>query len=99
MVSEALRRFDPVKHVGGVQMIQVLPFYDDCASPELRGFATEIIGLQTNGQESSSAALWLALVPSYENASETNMTLTHIRTGTVLRSDRLAAERQRHSRS
>ena len=29
---------DPVKHVGGVQMMQVLPFYDDGAIRTLRGF-------------------------------------------------------------
>ena len=29
---------DPVKHIGGVQMMQVLPFYDDGAIRTLRGF-------------------------------------------------------------
>jgi methyl acetate hydrolase len=29
---------DPVKHIGGVQMMQVLPFYDDGAIQTLRGF-------------------------------------------------------------
>src|SRR6185503_20319861 len=29
---------DPVKHIGGVQMMQVLPFYDDGAIRALRGF-------------------------------------------------------------
>src|ERR1700679_587120 len=29
---------DPVKHIGGVQMMQVLPFYDDGAIKTLRGF-------------------------------------------------------------
>jgi len=29
---------DPVKHIGGVQMMQILPFYDDGAIRTLRGF-------------------------------------------------------------
>jgi len=29
---------DPVKHIGGIQMMQVLPFYDDGAIRTLRGF-------------------------------------------------------------
>ena len=29
---------DPVKHVGGVHMMQLLPFYDDGAIRALRGF-------------------------------------------------------------
>jgi methyl acetate hydrolase len=29
---------DPVKHIGGVQMMQVLPFYDDGAIRTLRDF-------------------------------------------------------------
>jgi CubicO group peptidase (beta-lactamase class C family) len=29
---------DPVKHIGGVQMMQVLPFYDEGALRTLRGF-------------------------------------------------------------
>jgi CubicO group peptidase (beta-lactamase class C family) len=29
---------DPVKHIGGVHMMQLLPFYDDGAIRTLRGF-------------------------------------------------------------
>jgi methyl acetate hydrolase len=29
---------DPVKHIAGVQMMQLLPFYDDGAIRTLRGF-------------------------------------------------------------
>jgi CubicO group peptidase (beta-lactamase class C family) len=29
---------DPVKHIGAIQMMQVLPFYDDGALRTLRGF-------------------------------------------------------------
>jgi CubicO group peptidase (beta-lactamase class C family) len=29
---------DPVKHIGGVQMMQMLPFYDDGAIRTLRDF-------------------------------------------------------------
>jgi CubicO group peptidase (beta-lactamase class C family) len=29
---------DPVKHIGGIQMMQLLPFYDDGAIRTLRGF-------------------------------------------------------------
>jgi CubicO group peptidase (beta-lactamase class C family) len=29
---------DPVKHIGGVHMMQLLPFYDDGAIRALRGF-------------------------------------------------------------
>jgi CubicO group peptidase (beta-lactamase class C family) len=29
---------DPVKHIGGVQMMQILPFYDEGALRTLRGF-------------------------------------------------------------
>jgi methyl acetate hydrolase len=33
---------DPVKHIGGVQMMQVLPFYDDGAIRTLRGFEEQV---------------------------------------------------------
>jgi CubicO group peptidase (beta-lactamase class C family) len=33
---------DPVKHIGGVQMMQVLPFYDDGAIRTLRDFEQSV---------------------------------------------------------
>jgi methyl acetate hydrolase len=33
---------DPVKHIGGVQMMQVLPFYDDGAIRTLRDFEERV---------------------------------------------------------
>jgi methyl acetate hydrolase len=33
---------DPVKHIGGIQMMQVLPFYDDGAIRTLRDFEAAV---------------------------------------------------------